>query len=302
MPLFGVTRAAMVVTILLAFALFKLGRRGDRRNLVFCAVLVLAGTALNSNFILKTLGVLYQNAYNTTRIVTKPDGDLELFLNNAPSSLYNPATQALYPHIEKTERILIDPILTAKPAKRILVLGAGGFTFGLKDNHNIYIYVDIDPDLKNLAERQFLNQPLGPNKSFVAEGARPYLRRMALEGQKFDLVYIDVFNGSMWIPEPMTTRDFFLQVRGVIKPGGFIAANIISGPLLTDPFSKNINATFESVFPGTLRIPAADFNAWEPNPKARFTNMIYIGRMDDDLNHTTVYTDDRNPVLWDRQY
>ena len=88
---------------------------------------------------------------------------------------------------------------------RILVIGAGGFTIGLDDHVNAYTYVDIDPALREVSEEHFLRRPLGPNKSFVPESARAFLRRNT---EIYDVVVLDAFTNRVALPPDLITREF----------------------------------------------------------------------------------------------
>ncbi|WP_219851814.1 hypothetical protein, partial [Methylibium rhizosphaerae] len=72
------------------------------------------------------------------------------------------------PYIERMQRLLLDEL--GLSGKQVLVLGAGGFTLSVGDASNRYTYVDIDPHIRFVAERQFIRGPI--NGRFVAEDAR----------------------------------------------------------------------------------------------------------------------------------
>ena len=72
-----------------------------------------------------------------------------------------PARRA--PYIERMHRLIVDELRLKN--KQILVLGAGGFTLSAGDRANQYTYVDIDPTIRAIAERDFLKAPI--NGDFV---------------------------------------------------------------------------------------------------------------------------------------
>src|SRR6185295_429791 len=97
------------------------------------------------------------------------------FIQNGNSSSMLTPDGHKHAYIEFVEQHYIAPIRTKGPVKSILVIGAGGFTLGLEDKKNDYTYVDIDPSLKDISEKHFIDQKLGPNKRFIPEDARAYL-------------------------------------------------------------------------------------------------------------------------------
>jgi spermidine synthase len=159
--------------------------------------------------------------------------------------------------------------------------------------------VDIDPDLKKLSEDHFLGQKLTPNKHFIAKPARAFMIDAIARKQKFDLVYIDVFNADPWIPEDLVTQDFFEQVRKVLKPNGIAGANFIISPNFTNDYSLRLDQTFRSVFPAMMHLPLYDMDAWEQNP-LYMMNVLYMGYNTPLSRSGTIYTDDRNSIFWDK--
>jgi hypothetical protein len=300
MAFFGVHVAVLFVAILLLIAIAMLNRKLTLRTMGVPALLVLVCLLLNASFIFSAAHIYYQNQYNTARILTTPKNDSKLLsLNKAPSAGYNPTTDGAFPSITQAEELLLKPLLEAEPKRDILVLGAGGFTFGRNDTHNHYTYVDIDPDLKELTEKFFLQKTLTANKKFVPEAARAFLVDALREGKKFDLVYIDAFNGEMWVPEDLVTQDFFGQVREVLKPDGIASANMVLNPTYADDYSRNLDHTFDSVFPATLRFPVTMVDVWSKSPDYRL-NVLYIGFKAASEKAVSTYTDNKNRVFWDK--
>jgi Spermidine synthase len=86
----------------------------------------------------------------------------------------------------------------------VLVLGAGGFTLSHREPLNHYTYVDIDPAVKEIAERDFLREPI--RGEFVVADARAYVRDTAL---RYDVVVVDVYSALTSIPAHLVTREFW---------------------------------------------------------------------------------------------
>ena len=300
MAFFGVNVAVIFMTALLLLAIAMLNRKLTMRTMGLPLVIMLLCLLLNASFIFSAANIYYQNQYSTARILTHPEkGSKLLTLNKAPSAGYNPTNGGLFPNIAQAEEVLLKPLATAEPKRDILVLGAGGFTFGVNDEHNNFTYVDIDPDLKDLTEKFFLEKKLTANKKFVPDAARAFLVDALREGRKYDLVYIDAFNGEMWVPEDLVTQDFFGQVREVLKPGGIASANMVLSPTFGDSYSRNLDHTFATVFPATMRFPMTQIDVWSKSEEYRM-NILYIGFKDASEKTTSTYTDNKNRVFWDK--
>lgn len=299
MAFFGVHVATLLVVTLLVVAIALLNRALTFRSMAIPVLVLLACLGLNSNYIFGKVGIVYQNTYNTARIHTARDGMKVLMLNNGTSSLYNPANGDTGPLNVKAEEILLDPIMGKEPKRDILVIGAGGFTFGMRDHLHNYTYVDIDPDLKKVSEEYFLGQKLTPNKTFVPEAARSWLIDAIAKKKKFDLVYIDVFNGEIWVPEDLITQDFFRQVKQVLKPDGVVGTNFIVSPNYTNDYSLALEDTFRSVFPAATRVPISKFNAWDRSPYY-IMNFVFVGYNQASDKFGNIYTDNKNSVIWDK--
>lgn len=295
MPYLGLHIALLVMVVLFLLAVALLQRQLTFRSMAVPLVLALLCVALNSGAVFQSLGIYYQNAYNTARIISK-NGDKLLSLNNTPRAGLQ-ENGARIDYIEKAEHILLAPTGEEKTGKRILVLGASGFTFGLNDTTNSFTYVDPDPDLQRLAEDHFLKEKLGPNKTVVTSDIRAYLIDAIARHEQFDLVYIDLYDRDMLPADEMITNGFFKQVWDVLKPDGIAGANFMVGPGFGDPFSVRLDATFHAVFPAMMRLPVRDLNPWEVRP-GYLQNFLYLGyKAPDD---TTIYTDDKNPAFIDK--
>ena len=76
--------------------------------------------------------------------------------NNSYSSFINDKKET-FPYIEFIKRILFKDLELHDA--QILVLGAGGFTLSAEEAHsNYFTYVDIDPKIKSIVEKNFLEK------------------------------------------------------------------------------------------------------------------------------------------------
>src|SRR5690606_24627107 len=141
----------------------------------------------------------------------------------------------------------------------VLILGAGGFTLGADEAINTYHDVDIDPTLKDVAEEHFLRRPLSPNQIFHPVSAESFLID---DDEKFDLIFLDAYQGDLTIPENLVTQDFFRRVKARLADDGIVVANFILNPSLGDAFARNLDNTFRSVFPLISRQVIGGFDAW----------------------------------------
>jgi spermidine synthase len=180
---------------------------------------------------------------------------------------------------------------------KILVLGAGGFTIGLGDTWNDYVFVDIDSDLKDLAEKQFLKRKLDNNKIFVAVPARGYLNQTK---EKFDLIVVDVFHGLNNAPEHLVTREFFMQVRNRLTPRGIVIVNHLGSPLGEDDYARGLDNTIRTIFPHANRIPLYNFNPWRTVPSDD-KNVLYIAQNFAPGGNENIYTDNLNRAALDKK-
>ncbi len=234
---------------------------------------------LNSNAVMDALNIVKNNKYSTMMVFTlndknerDPNGDPHLFINNNDSSKYG-LDGRKHNYIEFAEHITLDSIPENAPPKDILVIGAGGFTYGHNDLKNNFIYIDIDKDLKPISEQYLLKEPLQPNKTFYPVPARAYL---ASTDKKFDVILLDAYLGGLSIPEHLVTQEFFREVKEHLTTNGVLVANFIVSPNFNNIFSKNIDNTLRSVFPYISRHNTEDeYNLWTPS-RTQSANFMYI--------------------------
>lgn len=163
-------------------------------------------------------------------------------VNNQVASLVDdsrPARHARY--LDHIRRLLLDEL--GFRGKEVLVLGAGGFTVSQDEPANRYTYVDIDPAIRRIAERDFLRQPA--RGDFVVADARRYVVETT---RRFDAVVVDVYSSRTSIPGHLVTREFWSDTRRALKPGGVMVANLILDGELASPYARNLLATVEAAY------------------------------------------------------
>ncbi len=163
-------------------------------------------------------------------------------VNNQVASLVDNSEPPLYArYVQHLRRILLED-LTFRD-RDILVLGAGGFTLSHHEPANRYTYVDIDPAIRMIAEREFLREPA--RGEFIATDARRYLVDTE---RHYDAVVVDVYSSRTSIPGHLVTREFWRDTRHALKPGGVMLANLILDSRLESSYARNLLATIESAY------------------------------------------------------
>jgi predicted membrane-bound spermidine synthase len=164
------------------------------------------------------------------------------WINKSMASLIDDAEPPHYTrYITHLRQILLDELGFRN--REILVLGAGGFTLSHREPENHYTYVDIDPAIKDIAEKHFLREPA--RGEFIADDARRFI---ATSDRRFDAVVVDVYSSHTSIPSHLVTREFWADTRRVLKPDGVLLANLILDGKLETPYARNLLATIDSVF------------------------------------------------------
>ena len=265
-------------------------------NLVkFAFVVGLFGVVLNSGWMTRKAGILQSNLYNTIKVVER-GGERHLILNNSLSSMYSD-TGRKYVYLELAEKLGVKDMPPSDEPRDILVVGAGAFTFGFEDEINNYDYVDIDKNLKDVAEDRILLEDLGPNKTFHPMPARAFL---AQTDKKYDMIYLDTYFGHLTLPEHLVTLDFFLEIKEHLKDESVLLTNFVGSPNFLDPFSRTLDNTVRAAFPYVSRhVGYQMYNPW--NDKiGQIRNIMYVYRHQTDFGEPAIYTDNKNRAFLDK--
>jgi predicted membrane-bound spermidine synthase len=163
-------------------------------------------------------------------------------VNKQVASLMDSAEPPHYArYVEYLRRILLVDL--AFRERDVLVLGAGGFTLSHREPANRYTFVDIDPAIRAIAERDFLKD--AARGEFVVADARRYVVETQ---QRYDAIVVDVYSARTSIPGHLVTREFWADTRRALKPGGVMLANLILDGRLASPYARNLLATIESAY------------------------------------------------------
>ena len=137
---------------------------------------------------------------------------------------------------------------------RALVLGGAALTVpvAMQDARPAMeiVVVEIDPKVTELAQTYFaFGERERPDIEVYHEDARTFLRS---GNDRYELVYLDVFDHLLTVPWTMVTREALADMRARLAPGGVFMANILS-PLEGEgaAFLARFRTTLESVFPAT---------------------------------------------------
>lgn len=310
MAVIGVHYTAAFIIFVLAVLIFLLVKKKQFTHMATAVGAVVFMFAANSGDQMRSLDIVSNNGYNTVQVQTSAkDKDTRMMLlNNNLSSSYKTGEGSIFNYAKLIRKHYLQPIAGAEPKKKILVLGAAGFTLGDFDTHNDYVFVDVDPDLQKAAEDHLLQHKLAENKKFAVIDARAYVHQAAKRGDLYDLIVLDTFKAGFAMPEHLLTREYFQDVKAALKPGGFMIMNSIASAHFEDDYTRRMDNTLRSVFPHLTRMvmPGTDeeFNAWEPTKVGRgmyLTNVIYIYRHDlEGDGDMKIYTDNKNTYFLDK--
>ncbi|MGH1377466.1 MAG: spermidine synthase [Alphaproteobacteria bacterium] len=293
--LMQVIGAHHTVTVLFALLLslsLIIGNKQTRDTTMIMLAITGLAVMLNSDSVMKTLKIVKNNKYSTIMVMNiEEDGDApHLFINNNDSSMYSKEGKK-HEYVEFLESITIDSIPEGSPPKDILIIGAGGFTFGHNKLNNNYIYIDIDKDLKEVSEKYLLKEKLQDNKTFFPVPARAYLART---DKKFDIILLDAYLGGLSIPEHLVTKEFFLEIKEHLNEDAILIANFIVSPNFNNTLSKNIDNTLRSVFPYlSRRAEPGKQNMWSDS-QTKSANHMYIYKHHSNFDAGSIYKDTAN--------
>lgn len=290
MPFVGVNNTVILIVGLSALAAFI---SYPRWYIVLMGAVVLTPTLwFNSNaYQLRRFGIMVNNA-NSTISVAETKYERILYMNGLPMSLYSPESGQGAEYINYINSNFIYNIPHDTP-KKILILGAGGFTAGLHDGFNDYTFVDIEHTLKDISEQYFLGQKLTPNKKFVLQDASQFLKNTDAQ---YDLILLDVYSNSYQVPEGFITAEFMMRVKSRVAPNGIILMNMVQNSGFNDQYTRVFDNTFHTVFPyNTQRQVINPSNPWGGDS---ISNVLYIYYNRE--NDGRIYTINKTPVIYDR--
>ena len=240
----GVSAAVLVCALLLLALLPWLGDAPGARNWAeLPRIGLVAAAAVGCNLVLPQQIETAYATYRTGRVSVPGMDDPRVFwINNQVASMIDHSDPPRYTrYIQRLRELLVAELGFRE--KKILVLGAGGFTLSHLEPANDYLYVDIDPAVRELAEREFLGTKT--RGRFKAADAR---RFVADTNERFDAVVVDAYSALTSIPAHLVTQEFWQGTRRVLEPDGLMFANLILDSRLATPYARNLIATIQSVY------------------------------------------------------
>jgi predicted membrane-bound spermidine synthase len=263
--LLGLTAGALVSMAVLSHRVLPApGAAGDETRLKLTAVALPALGVLFSGGPPDTVyqsQTLYSSVSVTERAWSGGRLVRELWQNGGSSSAEYVDTGAPA-HVYATASLEILDALGARPG-RVLVLGGAALTlpvaFERRDPSVRTDVVELDPEVTELARTFFtFGTDDHPGIRVFHDDGRVFLRGAA---DRYDLVYLDVFDHLLTVPWTMVTREGLAEMAGVMTPEGVFMANVLSpleGPGIA--FLARFRATLEAVFED-VRVYVADTSA-----------------------------------------
>jgi len=233
----------------------------------------------------------FDSAHQNIRIVVERGAagraERVMYLNGGRASgVFSDTGRSSFEYVREAGRAL-----AGVRSPYVLAIGAAGFTFPRDAAAMPFVErvdaVDVDPGVREIAERQFLRQPLSSKIRFFPLSARDALRRFRERGMRFGFALLDAYSG-MGVPDELLTVDFFRDVHAVAE---HTAVNLILDRDAASAFAGNVLASFRKAFgrvwlkdvkPGDEDTTNFLVTNWEISGSAEWTG---AGR---------IYTDDRN--------
>ena len=92
--------------------------------------------------------------------------------------------------------------------------------------------VEIDAAVVHVAKKYFRFKAAA-NTTVYTQDARVFGRRMNKQGQRYDLILLDAYNGE-YIPEHLMTAEYLAETRSLLTETGVLAANTFAISTLYD--------------------------------------------------------------------
>ena len=134
--------------------------------------------------------------------------------------------------------------------KRILVIGTAGFSYPYEVSELDFVEqidaVDIDPSVKHIAEKYFLEEQLSQKINFIPQSARYFVHEALEQWKIYDLIFVDAYHGKS-LPAELTTLEFFQDLDTLVG-SGVVMFNMIWDREHTSALAKNISSTLLTAF------------------------------------------------------
>ena len=178
-------------------------------------------------------------------MVTEEHGQRFLRLNKLwgyHSKSLNPETKLSYDYYDE---FLVAQLFS--DAQATLILGNAAGTSMMQTRHFFSTRVDgveIDPVITEVG-KEFFGLVLDDKTRIYHEDARTYLIK---NHEKYDVIYVDIFAGSAYVPFHVTTIEFFELVKASLSENGVMVINLYPYPPGAE-LKEYILNTIATVFP-----------------------------------------------------
>ena len=188
----GVAVAVLVCTLLLLVG------RNTLKTALFCLSTAAIAAGLNLQHAVTADTAYAEYIVGPAGLPGQPE-TRAFWVNKSTASLIDDAEPPNYTrYIGHLRHILLDEL--AFRGRDILALGAGGFTLSHREPTNHYTYVDIDPAIREIAERHFLREPARGESSPTTPGASsPTPSAASMPSSSMSIARIPRFPGT-WSP------------------------------------------------------------------------------------------------------
>lgn len=234
------------------------------------------------------------NAYHNINIYNSDDNYTRIFsIDGAYSSGINLRDKtSSFSYIQEVE----EKVKELKP-KNILVIWAAGFTFPRDISSYDFVeqidVVDVDKDLKHIAQTYFLEEQLSDKINFYVQPARYFLHNLS-DSKKYDLIFIDAYSGKS-LPPQVLTKEFFDSLN---MYSDNIFLNIITDRKLDSQFSKNLISTIDASF-WDFYYKDVQKNSLHQMTNFIMTNNNFSDYKQFDTTQSQIYTDDKHSIELD---
>ena len=138
--------------------------------------------------------------------------------------------------------VMAHPKYVGGKPMRVAVLGMGMGTLAVYSRPgDVYRMYEINPAVRDYAVNRnlfsFVPDAKGKVEIVVDDARKALERERAAELPRFDVIYVDVFNGDS-VPPHLSTREAFQLYRSCLEPDGVLAVNITNWHLDLLPMVK----------------------------------------------------------------
>jgi len=259
---FGMGKTILIDVVLLGIVLFVLIDKKEyvKKGIISIPLMIFC-YFVNVDYEEKSLTLT--NSYNNYQVLQYPEGRYLIMNNSYASALMNDDSN--WEYINKIKKIMFHDKEMSLENKDILVLGSGGFTLSYGNvPKNNFTYVDIDPMVKDVAEKYFLQNNI--NGEFIAEDARLFVKK---SNKKYDSILVDLYSSRHSIPWHLLTNEFFSDIKSATKKDGYVFFNIVANGRFDSKYTRAIHNTINN-----------NFNYCHSSPLTyddqEYVNIIYI--------------------------